>query len=225
MARWRPPSWRRCSTRARCATCHVPPTRSELRFCAGGSKPGRSPPEVRFVVRCRRRSHYRARSSDALRLRESPRPQSTRATETAHIYGRATSRTGQRGTTRENSPPWSQRWCSSSRPGPDEPTGGRAPRDSSSRLSELDAPAAPRLLLRIAESARLSGSGGTPRCRCRVGSLAEPALGGGCGAPKGNRNALQHGHYTAAALRERAEIGELIQQSEQLLRSLNEAEG
>jgi glucans biosynthesis protein len=44
----------------------------------------------------------------------------------------------------------------------------------------------------------------------------------GSGAPKGNQNALRHGTYTAAALCERAELRLLIQESTELLRSLDE---
>jgi uncharacterized protein YjcR len=43
----------------------------------------------------------------------------------------------------------------------------------------------------------------------------------GSGAPKGNRNALKHGAYTREAFRERAELGDLVQESRDLL-SLNE---
>ena len=75
---------------------------------------------------------------------------------------------------------------------------------------------------------------GSPRCgaRTRAGTpCRSPAIrekkrcrmhGGakGSGAPSRNRNALKHGAYTGEALRERAELRRLIQESEQLLRSL-----
>jgi glucans biosynthesis protein len=42
----------------------------------------------------------------------------------------------------------------------------------------------------------------------------------GSGAPKGNRNALKHGTYTKEAFRERAELRDLVQESRDLLRTL-----
>jgi glucans biosynthesis protein len=47
----------------------------------------------------------------------------------------------------------------------------------------------------------------------------------GSGAPKGNQNALKHGAYTKAAFRQRSELRELIQESEELLESLKEIDG
>ena len=44
----------------------------------------------------------------------------------------------------------------------------------------------------------------------------------GSGAPKGNQNALKHGTYTNVALCQRAELRELIEESEALLRNLKE---
>jgi uncharacterized protein YjcR len=44
----------------------------------------------------------------------------------------------------------------------------------------------------------------------------------GSGAPKGNKNALRHGTYTEAAVRRRAELRLLIQQSTELLRRLED---
>ena len=80
---------------------------------------------------------------------------------------------------------------------------------------------------------------GSPRCgaRTRAGTPCHsPAVGGkgrcrmhggakGSGAPKGNQNALKHGTYTKAALRQRAEMRLLIQESEELLESLKEPDG
>ena len=46
----------------------------------------------------------------------------------------------------------------------------------------------------------------------------------GSGAPKGNQNALKHGTYTKAALRERAELCWLVHESRELFRSVDEAD-
>jgi glucans biosynthesis protein len=46
----------------------------------------------------------------------------------------------------------------------------------------------------------------------------------GSGAPKGNQNALKHGTHTKVALRERAEMRALINETEELLRSLDETD-
>jgi len=53
------------------------------------------------------------------------------------------------------------------------------------------------------------------RTRCRMHGGAQ-----GSGAPKGNRNALKHGTYTKEAFRERAELRDLVQESRDLLRTL-----
>jgi hypothetical protein len=53
--------------------------------------------------------------------------------------------------------------------------------------------------------------------RCRMHGGAQES-----GAPKGNQNALKHGTYTKAAFRERAEMRHLLQQADELLRSLEE---
>ncbi len=42
----------------------------------------------------------------------------------------------------------------------------------------------------------------------------------GSGAPRGNRNALKHGLYTREAIAERRQLGELIQQSRELLQKI-----
>ena len=55
------------------------------------------------------------------------------------------------------------------------------------------------------------------RARCRMHGGAR-----GSGAPKGNKNALRHGTYTEAAIRRRAELRLLIQQSTELLRRLED---
>jgi uncharacterized protein YjcR len=64
---------------------------------------------------------------------------------------------------------------------------------------------------------RAPAAKGKRRCRMHGGAK-------GSGAPKGNQNALKHGTYTRATFLERAEMRELIKESEELLRSLNETE-
>ena len=59
---------------------------------------------------------------------------------------------------------------------------------------------------------------GKRRCRMHGGAK-------GSGAPKGNQNALTHGTYTRAALRQRAGMRLLIQESEELLRRLKDTDG
>jgi uncharacterized protein YjcR len=39
-------------------------------------------------------------------------------------------------------------------------------------------------------------------------------------APKGNRNALKHGTYTKEALRQRAQIAEMVAEAQELLSQL-----
>jgi uncharacterized protein YjcR len=41
--------------------------------------------------------------------------------------------------------------------------------------------------------------------------------GAGSGAPKGNRNALKHGHYSVGATRDRKAVAELIKRSRQIV--------
>ena len=50
-----------------------------------------------------------------------------------------------------------------------------------------------------------------PNGRCRMHGGKSP------GAPKGNRNALKHGHYSAEAVATRKVINLLIQESEELI--------
>jgi glucans biosynthesis protein len=54
---------------------------------------------------------------------------------------------------------------------------------------------------------------GKKRCRMHGGAP-------GSGAPRGNQNALKHGLYTKAAIRERRELAALIRQSAKLLRDI-----
>jgi hypothetical protein len=58
------------------------------------------------------------------------------------------------------------------------------------------------------------------KARCRMHGGAK-----GSGAPKGNQNALKHGTYTKTACLERAALRLLIQESEDLIRSLKEEHG
>lgn len=51
---------------------------------------------------------------------------------------------------------------------------------------------------------------GKRRCRMHGGAA-------GSGAPRGNQNALKHGHYTREALAERQQLQALIRQSRKLL--------
>lgn len=41
------------------------------------------------------------------------------------------------------------------------------------------------------------------------------------GAPKGNKNALKHGEYSADAIRQRKSVSELIERSRKVLEVLN----
>ena len=44
----------------------------------------------------------------------------------------------------------------------------------------------------------------------------------GSGAPKGNQNAFKHGTYTKTAFCQRAELRQLVEESQALLQDLNE---
>lgn len=48
--------------------------------------------------------------------------------------------------------------------------------------------------------------------RCRMHGGAE-----GSGAPKGNKNALKHGHYTKEAIEERRALGRIIRDANKLI--------
>ena len=50
-----------------------------------------------------------------------------------------------------------------------------------------------------------------PNGRCRMHGGKSP------GAPKGNRNALKHGRYTAEAIANRREIAALVREIERLV--------
>jgi hypothetical protein len=56
--------------------------------------------------------------------------------------------------------------------------------------------------------------GGRRRCRMHGGAP-------GSGAPRGNKNALKHGHYTREAMEARRQLRNLLQQSRILIRSVN----
>ncbi len=55
---------------------------------------------------------------------------------------------------------------------------------------------------------------GKKRCRMHGGAP-------GSGAPKGNKNALKHGHYTREAIEQRRAMRQLIRQSEELLEEID----
>jgi len=57
-----------------------------------------------------------------------------------------------------------------------------------------------------------------PNGRCRLHGGLSP------GAPKGNRNALKHGRYTAEALARRREVAALIRAMRTLAGAADEAE-
>jgi hypothetical protein len=57
-----------------------------------------------------------------------------------------------------------------------------------------------------------------PNGRCRLHGGLSP------GAPKGNRNALKHGRYTAEALARRSEVAALIRAMRALAGAAEEAE-
>lgn len=60
-------------------------------------------------------------------------------------------------------------------------------------------------------SAKPCQSPAMPNGRCRMhGGLST-------GAPKGNKNALKHGHYTAEAIAERREMREMIREFRELM--------
>jgi hypothetical protein len=54
-----------------------------------------------------------------------------------------------------------------------------------------------------------------PNGRCRLHGGPSP------GAPKGNKNALKHGHYTAEALANRREVGALVRAMKRLALDAN----
>jgi uncharacterized protein YjcR len=54
---------------------------------------------------------------------------------------------------------------------------------------------------------------GRKRCRMHGGAP-------GSGAPKGNQNALKHGLFTRAAIRERQQLGALLRESRKLLQDI-----
>jgi hypothetical protein len=55
--------------------------------------------------------------------------------------------------------------------------------------------------------------GGQKRCRMHGGAA-------GSGAPRRNRNALKHGHYTAEAVELRRQVQQLIRRARKLLRDI-----
>jgi uncharacterized protein YjcR len=65
--------------------------------------------------------------------------------------------------------------------------------------------------------ARSKRSGKPCRSRAVKGSAVCRMHGAGGGAPKGNKNALKHGRYTAKAIAERRWLRELLQDCQELL--------
>lgn len=63
---------------------------------------------------------------------------------------------------------------------------------------------------RSGEPCKSPAVAGKKRCRMHGGAH-------GSGAPRGNKNALKSGRYTAEALRQRRQLRELMQQSRSLL--------
>ena len=58
-------------------------------------------------------------------------------------------------------------------------------------------------------------AGGLPNGRCRMHGGMSP------GAPKGNKNALKHGHYTAKAIASRREIARVLREARALVKEVN----
>jgi uncharacterized protein YjcR len=54
---------------------------------------------------------------------------------------------------------------------------------------------------------------GKRRCRMHGGAF-------GSGAPRGNKNALKHGHYTHEAIEERTRNRELVRQARKLIQQM-----
>jgi uncharacterized protein YjcR len=54
-----------------------------------------------------------------------------------------------------------------------------------------------------------------PNGRCRMHGGMFP------GAPKGNKNALKHGHYTAEAIAKRREIANMLREARALVKEVN----
>jgi hypothetical protein len=68
---------------------------------------------------------------------------------------------------------------------------------------------------RSGKACRAPAVAGKARCRMHGGAA-------GSGAPAGNRNALKHGRFTREVIEERRMIRELIRQSKQHLRDIEE---
>src|SRR6202022_3891698 len=58
-------------------------------------------------------------------------------------------------------------------------------------------------------------SAAMPNGRCRMHGGMSP------GAPKGNKNALKHGHYTAEAIARRREIARVLREARALVKEVN----
>ncbi len=67
---------------------------------------------------------------------------------------------------------------------------------------------------RSGQSCRSPAVGGKKRCRMHGGAK-------GSGAPRGNQNALKHGHYTKQAIEERKKLRQLIREAERLIEEID----
>jgi uncharacterized protein YjcR len=83
---------------------------------------------------------------------------------------------------------------------------GDHPRNTGPMLSSLRCGAR----TRSGKPCRSPAVDGKKRCRMHGGAA-------GSGAPRGNKNAVKHGHYTREAIAERRQFAELMRQSRKLL--------
>ena len=67
---------------------------------------------------------------------------------------------------------------------------------------------------RSGQPCRSPAVGGKKRCRMHGGAK-------GSGAPRGNQNALKHGHYTKQAIEERKKLRQLIREAERLIEEID----
>ena len=67
---------------------------------------------------------------------------------------------------------------------------------------------------RSGTSCRSPAVHGKKRCRMHGGAK-------GSGAPRGNQNALKHGHYTKQAIEERKNLRQLIRDAESLIEEID----
>ena len=91
-----------------------------------------------------------------------------------------------------------------------EPKPGNNPMHKQLRMNR-----APRCLARTRSGKPCQSPAVTGKRRCRMHGGAR-----GSGAPKGNRNALRHGRYTAQAIAMRREMRALLRRSRELMESI-----